>query len=180
LAVLSGEEMMRFRAGRNLFTYCGDCANSALTPITHLLGCTQGDNPAVLDYSDRISKSKTDPAVEKCPGFTSKAIADGDAALREASRRAMMVKEVPLELFDDMVLADPKTAGVAGPISDPDEIGELFDYLDELAIDQADPNETFGLVLHALTTWRDGLMAQNVTRELVRDTIAAYREARGI
>lgn len=111
-ADLEGEDMLQFLSGGDLFSYCGNCAHSAFTPITGVLACTKGDDPEVRDYSERLNTGETDDKVEQCPQFTPGEDAAGSAAPREAfpsdsiyvessiSADAAMIKEIPSSIVN--------------------------------------------------------------------------------
>lgn len=70
-ADLTGEELLRFRNGRDLYTYCDRCVHSARTPISGVLGCTLGDDPEVISYSQEIDAGEHEEDNPKCPRFLS-------------------------------------------------------------------------------------------------------------
>jgi len=108
LAVLEGVEMLNFRHGDNMYTYCSECINSAVVPVaTEVLGCTIGDDPEVRDFSDKVDAEEVDPDVMKCPGFSaliSSTPGVGEprraALVRESdhSQEAGIMKDVPAEV----------------------------------------------------------------------------------
>lgn len=68
LARLKGEEMLKFRHGRNLYSYCVECQHGKYTE-SKVLGCEIGDNPDVVDFSMRYTQDPALVDTEKCPGF---------------------------------------------------------------------------------------------------------------
>jgi len=68
VANLEGEAMMTFRHGDDLYPYCEECQKSAFTEAG-ILGCTEGDDADVVDYSERFEDDPDIASAEKCPGF---------------------------------------------------------------------------------------------------------------
>lgn len=114
-AELVGEQMLTFRSGDSLFPYCYSCVNSARTPVTGILGCSIGDRPDVVKYSDDLTEAREDPKdvkgeseevdseQPKCPGFLSSEQAKV-SSLRDDffqsladQKQGEFVKEMPAE-----------------------------------------------------------------------------------
>lgn len=165
LARLEGEGMLRFRTGGELFSYCDQCVNLAVTPISKVKGCTEGDDAMVLDYSERLYQGETEEGVEKCPKFSAQGVPDGALAPRREAvrRRAVMVKELPPE-----------------NTSKPEELDQLYLMLDNAGVGSArSDREAFDIATRVLASWEGGLLSQYVTDDFVRDTIAQYKAERG-
>jgi len=129
-AVLEGEEMLQFRNGGDMYTYCKECMNMDTTPVTGVQGCSIGDDAAVAAFSNDAFEDKLDPEIERCPGFESRAQSTpGVGAPREAAiHDAGMTKDIPAELrphtkqeweqtlnetLEDLSRVDPKTVAFA-------------------------------------------------------------------
>jgi 2'-5' RNA ligase len=171
-ADLHGEDLRKFRTepdighGR-LFTICRRCTFLARSPITGVLGCTKGDDPAVVAYSQRIATGESTEENEQCPGFQPKDQNPNDEdegqTVRQAARvqtadigdtEAGMVKEVPGEaaIFDDDVQID-----------DVGDLDDLYNYLQVIGVDPDAPiAQVAEEVTRGISSWRGGLLADVV------------------
>lgn len=103
LAELAGEEMLSFRNGKDIYPYCPGCSNSAYTPITGVLGCTKGDDPEVIDFSNQVKDDPDTTNSTKCPGYAPRTRAGTAGFQDEASHNAALVKEIPSLPLPDSV-----------------------------------------------------------------------------
>lgn len=92
---LQGEQMLMFRHGKDLYPYCPGCTYAAYTPQSKVLGCTMGDDPQVIEFSDEVTKDASVLDSEKCPGFSPKEQSDEVGFQDEAMSEASLVKEIP-------------------------------------------------------------------------------------
>jgi hypothetical protein len=102
LGELEGEDMLKFRHGKDLYPYCTDCLYSAYTPATHVLGCTMGDDPEVVEFSKEVDADPDVVNSTKCPGFSPKNNGEDNQGFQdEASLNAVLVKEIPSKQIPD-------------------------------------------------------------------------------
>lgn len=204
IAELEGEAMLQFRSGDNLYPYCVNCAHSALTPITGVLGCTLGDDPDVMEYSAKLSTDEVDENVEKCPKYTPAEDEDIEDAVIVAKRQldAGMVKEVPVEIAlkeegledespdwnYDYVSGDEnpgperitlyalKRTGTVEETSDIPERSQFFDFLNKMGVGGvSDEASQKQLITTALLGWRDGTLAPHINSEFVDAVLRDFR-----
>lgn len=102
-AELQGEELLRFRHGKDLFPYCSTCSYSARTPVTGVLGCTEGDDPEVIQYSQQVEQGELDGENPKCPLYLSES-----QSIVESSFRGNIAKLSSIQ--DDIAVAVKKLA----------------------------------------------------------------------
>lgn len=92
-ADLAGEALYNFRTGAELYPYCPQCVYVTQAPRGDL-GCTKGDDPSVLDYSNRLTAGEADPETEKCPMFSPAAVAQEIAKSAAEQNTAGMFKDL--------------------------------------------------------------------------------------
>lgn len=196
-AELSGEDMLRFRNGDDLYPYCTNCAYSAMTPIMGVLGCTKGDEPKVKEFSARYELGEIDDEVEKCPLYS---IESGDAGrdtnytLASRMSEAGLLKDVPAEIsmvsegledkhpewnydyllgdedpgVEKIVLYSSVKYASSTDTSDLPEREKFFKLLDKMGVGRVqDDGAKKQLITTALMEWKDGLLAPHVDADFV-------------
>jgi len=135
LARLEGENMLQFRHGDDMYLYCEECQNSAYTPVSNTLGCTIGDDPEVVEYSQRFEEDPNIEDTEKCPGFEPRQ----ETGTLEASR-------------DDYQGVDD-----AGVIND---AVDLFGMMEGGKVEEIkDKQQRRSAVIRILHSWNGGVLA---------------------
>lgn len=163
-ADLVGEEMLKFRHGEELYPYCSDCAHSAFTPVTNILGCKIGDDAEVVEFSNGVYEDESLLDKEKCPGFTPRSEEgelgfQNEAALSDAEANKLnkatadQVTQVVKRIFGDDFSASAR-AGYK-------QITRTFK--DSLAIDSVRGDSWVDVMFQAKNKWGD--LAKRVTSD---------------
>jgi 2'-5' RNA ligase len=114
-----------------LYPYCSDCQFLARAPAPARFGCSNGDDPDVRSYSDRLDRGETAEAAERCPGYTPvDATASDEGISDDTSVVQAVVRKVALEEGEERFFvwrAEPDACEICLPLD-----GVVFGMSDPL------------------------------------------------